>query len=376
MNKRVHIVVIIMVSLSAFNNANAQSKWLDIYKAGTKVMSIDATELDSIVFREDDDSYISIDPEPQLRSAMSFCPSLRKNQTRSTTTSDIEIEEFAVSCKKEDGTYLFNNYLCKRFPDYIGKTETNTDGWDYVFGNQSTQYWENNVTSYTFQAVAFKEGHHADVSFKNGLANISVDSNNIENVFTTDNKKLSYSNSGLVTLDFSPLASKVELYFYEEIPGYDAEITHFYNAKGETVDYPVIIGSFVNEGVAKVDWNNSQTTITPTAYVNELDLFNNNWDGKLNSNSWGSSQNTCSAFVIPSEGVDAKIQFDLRLTASTGETIDIKQEVVMLPQLYTKWESGLQYQYRINIKDPLSTDGTSLSISISTLYNRETNITL
>ena len=119
----------------------------------------------------------------------------------------------AVSCKKEDGTYLFADYLCKRFPDFIGKTETNTNGWDYVFGDQVTQYWENNAMSYTFQAIAFKEGRHADVTFDNGIANINVNSNNIGNVFATGNIKASNSNSGLVALEFSPLASKIEFSF-------------------------------------------------------------------------------------------------------------------------------------------------------------------
>lgn len=181
-----------------------------------------------------------------------------------------------------------------------------------------------------------------------------------------------------MALEFSPLASKIEFSFFEEIPGYDAEITRFYNSKGEIIDYPVIIGSFASEGVSKVDWNNSQTTITPTAYVPELVFYDDNWKGMLSSSSWDSSQKSYKTYILPGESIDTKIQFDLKLTASdTGEVIDIKQQEVGLPQTYTKWQSGLQYQYRIKITDPFSTDGISFySVSVSPLEFGESNIIL
>ena len=370
------LLTIAAISMTSNIHTNAQSRWLDLYKGGTKVMSVDASKLDSIVFREDD-SYISADPKPQQRIPISFCL-IVKNQTRATTIADNKIKEFAVSCKKEDGTYLFANYLCKRLPDLIGKTETNTNGWDYVFGDQVTQYWENNATSYTFQAIAFKEGHHADVSFENGVASINVNSNNIGNVFITDNIKASNTNSSLVALGFSPLASKIELSFFEDVPGYDVEITRFYNSKGEDVDVPVIIGSLAYEGVAKVDWNNSQTTITPTSYIPDLYISDNNWRGKLSSNSWdSSSQKSCSTFILPGESIDVKIQFDLRLTSTTGEVIDMKQQEVSVPQTYTKWQSGLQYRYCFKISNPFSIDGINFyGLSISPWETEgETNIT-
>lgn len=365
---------ILFVSIVSCAHLQAQERWLDVYKDGVRVMTLDASKVDSIVFRQDNDSIIDI-PEPQLRTAMSFCPGLR-SQTRATSTTNTNIEEFAVSCKREDGNYMFTNYLCKKFSDFIGKTETNTNGWDYVFGDQVTQYWENNATSYTFQAIAFKEGHHADVSFENGVANINVNSNNIGNVFATGNIKASNTNSGRVTLGVSPLASKIELSFFEDIPGYDVEITRFYNSKGEAIDYPVIIGSFVNEGIAKIDWNNSQTTIVPTVYAPELAFHDNHWKGKLANNALDSSQNAYSTFTLPGEETDTKIQFDLRLTSNIGEVIDVKQQEVTLPQAYTKWSSGLQYQYRIKITDPFSTDGISLyTVSVSSLEYGESNIT-
>lgn len=374
MKKIVNILVITILFLFVHINANAQGKWLDIYKGGIRVMSIDASKLDSIVFREDD-GWIEMDPEPQQRTAMSFCPNL-KRQTRSTSTADVKIEEFAVSCKKEDGTYLFTNYLCKRFPDSIGNTVTNRNGWDYVFGDQVTQYWESDAVNYTFQAIAFKEGHHADVSFEDGVASIVVNSDNIDAVFATGNLKTSNSNSGLVTLDFSPLASKVELSFFEEVPGYDATITHFYNSKGEAVDFPVIIGTFANEGVAKIGWNRSQNNISPTTYVSEISFCNNIWDGKIKDNRWDSSINPCSMYTLPGEGVDAKIQFDLQLTSSIGEVIDLKQLEVALPQAYTKWDSGSQYQYSIKISDPFSAGGIIFyGVSISSLDMGESGMT-
>lgn len=375
-NRIFRLLSIATISMIANVQVSAQSKWLDLYKGGIRVMSVDASQLDSIVFR-DDDSYVSNDPEPQQRTAMSFVPNL-KRQTRSTTSTDDKIEEFAVSAKKEGGNYLFSNYLCKKFPDAIEKTETNTNGWDYVFGDQVTQYWENNATSYTFQALAFKKGHYEDVSFENGVANIKVNTDNIESVFTTGNIKASNNNSGLVTLDFSPLASKVELCFYDEIPGYDAEITHFYNFEGETVDYPVIIGTIAKEGIIKVDWNNSQTTITPTSYVYDLILNDDNWDRTLSKcDPWEVSQNSCGTFVLPNEGADNKIQFDLKLTASdgSGEVINLKQEV-SFPRTYTQWESGRKYKYSIEIREPFSTDGTRFSVTVSTLDVREQNIEL
>lgn len=342
-------------------------------------------DVDSVTFCEvglDDvqDSVIGVDQEVHWRAPMSFYP--RKNNSYGTRAAvvqgdDLNIEEFAVSGKSLDGSYLFENYLCVKNEEGKGMTETNTDGWEYVINDQKIQYWTDENASSTFQAVAFKEGHHSDVMMHGGIAEVRVNTENIGSVFVTRNQEASYSPDAIsfgkspsaVALEFSPLAAKLEIELVDDLgmPGY-FPLLSFSDCDGNRCASPVLVGKVLREGNYFIDWNNSSTTLSPVSYADQLEL-----KGVYDKN--GALTNA-STYVIPRSNSDLELKIFLdgfRSTDGSGETMSADDcYIIKLPDYCRTWESGKQYKLIVK----LSKVGVSLSVELTTLGTGSSRITI
>lgn len=334
------------------HNVYGQTKkvWLDVYRGGERTMVIDTQEIDSIVFREAEE----VSPELQWRRAMSFFPKITQSgyntRAASVAMGGANVDEFAVSAKKNDGQYLFENYLCVKRTDEINKTETNTGGWEYVFGNQTTQYWTEANSACTFQAVAFKQGNHPDVTMHDGVAEMIVKAEDVGKVYATGNQKASCSQFAIslsskpasaVALEFSPLAAKVELEIVagEGFPSGYTPLLSFSDANGNKCKNPVFVGSVASEGYVKIDWNNSTKSFVPRSYADCMEL-DGEWD------SYGAFKKA-SAYVIPGQYNDLELSM----------VADDNMYILRLPKELATWESGKLYKICVTL--------TKVSLSVN-----------
>ena len=181
-------------------------------------------------------------------------------------------------------TVVFDNYLVGYEYNSAGKTESNTNNWEYVgkqtgitidektrmsaetwaalhsgVTTQSIKYWDYSVPQYDFIAwstgdrEAIATGDVASGKVKvtkintgntlatNGFTLSAYNATDLSKCYYTDINKVLKANYGNpVTLTFKNMAAKVRVAIYETVPGYSVQNVKFYSAdsdNGETVAY-------------------------------------------------------------------------------------------------------------------------------------------
>ena len=165
----------------------------------------------------------------------------------------------------EDGTAakdnnVFVNYKVVYDNANVGKSETNTNSWEYVgqtpydkakvapaVGSQAVKYWDYSAPSYTFTAFAGKaelEANHVTVTklladpnttsqsqskYNKGYTVTATKDAVLDNMYYSDRmvvEKSKYDKP--VVLTFRNFGSRVRVGFYETVPGYKVHIDNFY----------------------------------------------------------------------------------------------------------------------------------------------------
>jgi hypothetical protein len=169
-------------------------------------------------------------------------------------------------------TVVFDNYLVGYTANTAGKTETNTNNWEYVglqagiTGNltnttwtalhgsgaaqsQTVKYWDYTQDQYDF--IAWSTGEREAVTdaavsgskvkvtrintgstlATNGFTFTALSANDLLQCYYTDINTVPKANYGHpVTLTFRNMASKVRIALYETVPGYSIKDVYFYTS--------------------------------------------------------------------------------------------------------------------------------------------------
>ncbi len=267
---------------------------------------------DEVIVNNTDESAITGAP-------ITFGSSNVSGQTRATLSgSDAATKlnnEFVVFGVKhtadEDGTKdkdnnVFVNYKVVYDNANVGKSETNTNSWEYVgqtpyqaakvspaVGSQAVKYWDYSAPSYTFTAFAGKaelEAGHVTVTklledpvtgtttkskYNKGYTVTATKDAVLDNMYYSDRmvvEKSKYDKP--VVLTFRNFGSRVRVGFYETVPGYKVHIDQFYfddNADAAVTTFKAM-DNISNANFKAALWNVNTTpaTTTGTPAVNTL----------------------------------------------------------------------------------------------------------
>lgn len=172
-----------------------------------------------------------------------------------------------------DDQNTFTNYVVKYTANSAGKTESNTNNWEYdgvapyvstkvypaiTSTTQSVKYWDYSADKgYTFTAfsgVEILEGENAgkfektttgSTDYDNGYTVTVPKDADLSNIYFSDRTPVEKRNYGKpVVLTFRNFGARVRVGFYETVPGYSVKIDNFYydsdaTTSGETPTAPV-----------------------------------------------------------------------------------------------------------------------------------------
>lgn len=182
-------------------------------------------------------------------------------------------------------TVVFDNYLVGYEYNSAGRTETNTNNWEYVgkqtgiaghltgetwtslhsaatdAKSQTVKYWDYSVPQYDF--IAWSTGQREAVTTaaengkvqvtrintgatlaSNGFTFTAYDADDLLQCYYTDiNKVLKASYGQPVTLTFKNMAAKVRVALYETVPGYAVKDVKFYSADAADPTAPDDLGA-------------------------------------------------------------------------------------------------------------------------------------
>lgn len=182
-------------------------------------------------------------------------------------------------------TVVFDNYLVGYTYNTAGKTESNTNNWEYVglqsgitdrmtsdtwtalhsgdgeAKSQTIKYWDYTQAQYDF--IAWSTGNREAVTTTaangkvkvtrintgetlktNGFQMTAVDADDLLECYYTDIITVPKANYGNpVTLTFRNMAAKVRIALYETVPGYSVKDVKFYSAEAADPAAPADLGS-------------------------------------------------------------------------------------------------------------------------------------
>lgn len=344
-------------------------------------------------------------------------PSLtRTDRTGSDAASDLNrnFVVFGYKTKSSADQTVFDNYQVNWVTSTAGTTESNSADWEYVGYTskattpitQSIKYWDYNADTYDFFAYSLGAGVDDDSnpSTPNVYATANVMTNSTYTL-TGDQAKLgtcyiskkkhmgSLSHSTTqVDLQFMNFLSKIQLKFYETIPGYSVKDVKFYTATSTKST-----GAAANDGLAPAlytastvptagtytisfDANNdpvvtlssATSTATSVSFPAAVTTPSTSWLSDYAGKDYqeadatvylGRTSNTATASkqisVLPnSTGATMTLKVDYTLLSrdGTGETIQVTGATATVPADFTKWKPNYAYTYIFKISD--NTDGS------------------
>ena len=327
---------------------------------------------------------------------------------------------------------VFDNYQVNWVTNTAGTTESNSADWEYVsyknlpFGTtttlggtlnndgvaanasgsstnitQSIKYWDFSASSYDFFAYSLGDGvtdgstTWAKASaLSNSTYTLEGTKEQLGSCYISKKKHIeppSTSNTQ-VDLEFVNFLSKIQLMFYETIPGYSVKDVKFY-VDGSTLS----TGDAANDGLKPVIYGATANIASGGKYAITFDSNNNpvvTLDGTASSsesnvqfdavstspNVWlsdyagrdyketegrvylGRTANAATATkqltVLPnSTGATLTLKMDYTLLSrdNSGETIQVTGATATVPADFTKWQPNYVYTYIFKISD--NTDG-------------------
>lgn len=308
---------------------------------------------------------------------------------------------------------VFDNYVVKWVDNTASTTESNSANWEYVSYTskattpveQSIKYWDFNASSYDF--FAYSLGVGVDDDSDGGTPNVYATANVMTNstyTLTGDQAKLgtcyiskkkhmeSLSHTTTqVDLQFMNFLSKIQLKFYETIPGYSVKDVKFYTADGTKSEgaaagdglapalytastiptagtYTITFDASYDPIVTLTSASSTATSVSfPAAVTSPSTSWLSDYAGKDYQEAdetiyLGRTSNAATASkqisVLPnSTGATMTLKVDYTLLSrdGTGETIQVTGATATIPADYTKWKPNYAYTYIFKISD--NTDG-------------------
>lgn len=283
---------------------------------------------------------------------------------------------------------VFDNYLVE-YNGKVNSTSTNTEGWDYVGGDQLIKYWDYSQEPYFF--IAYSNTGSATVSKitpatatdkTKGAFTIKGKASDVSSVYLADLdsvNKTKYQET--VTLKFSNANAKIKVGLYETVPGYHIKDVKFYNESGtkdeDVTLYNTETENIVGEGKYIVYFDKkADGTIDPTPKMvsdgtatpskdlalsklkHQFVVFG---EDKVLGTTSSAATFTDTLAVFPMPASDAKamtLKVDYTLIAEdTKEEIKVTGAKAIVPKQYVEWKSNYMYTYLFKISN--NTNGTT-----------------
>ena len=316
---------------------------------------------------------------------------------------------------------VFNNYQVNFVANTANTTESNSANWEYVsYKNlpvgvstnvgvrafsaltssgqpnetaidQTIKYWDFGATQYDFFAYSLGVGndHDDDAGTAPQYARVSALSNSTYTIegsaaelgtcYISNKKTLtSLSTSATeVDLEFLSFLSKVELKFYEIIPGYSVKSVKFYpSAAGASTTTPSLYAgssviptggkytvTFDANGKPQLALAASDPTPTTDTKIDFSTTLSNYKDKEYQEASEDvylgrASNDATSTNTIPvlpnpdnTNALNLKMDFTLVSRDGSGETINMTGATAVIPAAYAKWKPNYKYTYIFKISD-------------------------
>ena len=367
--------------------------------------------------------------EANGQAAISFnmnTPAVTRAQTggAAATTLHNNFVLFGYKTVSETSSTVFDNYQVNYVASTEGSTESNSAGWEYVsyknlpYGTtttsggalnnngvasnasgsstnveQSIKYWDFAATSYDFFAYSLGAGTGGETptyakasKMENSTYSLTGSQAQLGACYISKKNTMappSAAPTTAVTLEFMSFLSKIELRFYETIPGYSIKNLKFYNVTsgGTSSATPYLIGTVPTEGTYTVTFDSNGDPVlalsgatnstyaeftAPTTFAaaeyREAAISGEDKGYIARTASTATATNQIS--VLPnSTGATMTIRVDYTLVSrdGTGETINVTGATATIPAAYTKWKPNYAYTYIFKISD--NTNGNVGSIT-------------
>jgi len=307
---------------------------------------------------------------------------------------------------------VFNNYQANYVTNTANTTVSNSANWEYVgYKNlnanmtgytgvasnttsgldQTIKYWDYSASSYKFYAYSLGKGKTSGTPATTTYANASQMSTSNTYTLEGDYDQLascyisemltindpSGSTAKEVNLKFLSIKSKIQLGFYETIPGYSVKTLNFYNSSSDTESdgTPVLFAGtstlpktgtytvkFDDNGKPQLAWaaaasDGTQTTVsfssTLTSYATKEYQEADVSDTYLGRASNAATLTEVKDVLPYANGADLTLKVDYTLISrdGTGETIEVKGATVKVPAAFTQWKPNYKYTYLFKISD-------------------------
>ena len=189
---------------------------------------------------------------------------------------------FAYKTTSSTDQTVFDNYQVNYVTNTANTTESNSAGWEYVGYNsklatpvvQSIKYWDFNADSYDFFAYSLGgQTATASVMTTNSTYTLTGNITQLGACYISKKKHLAKpwsTPTTAVQLEFMNFLSKIQLKFFETIPGYSVKDVKFYIAADTKST-----GDANNDGLAPALYGAANSIKTGGQYTISFDTDNN-----------------------------------------------------------------------------------------------------
>lgn len=314
---------------------------------------------------------------------------------------------------------IFDNYQVNYVANTAGTTTTNSADWEYINyknvpggvttnagvqafsvsddntngGEQTIKYWDFSALQYNFFAYSLGEGGDEDSNPSTANTYATTSAMNSDGYSLTGNleqlkacfisKKRTISSMSAsatqVNLEFISFLSRIQMKFYETIPGYSVKELRFYvddDYNTTSNEIPTLYAGNVGLAIAtggtyniRFDANgnplissgttdNNNTTTYVTFEPTLIDYAGPDFR-EANANVYiGRTSNAATAteplYVVPNAtGAVLTLKMDYTLVSRdrTYETIQVRGATATIPAAFTTWQPGYAYTYIFKLTD-------------------------
>ena len=323
--------------------------------------------------------------------------------TAGTTTTNSADWEYINYNNVPDG--VTTNVGVPAFSLLTGATEANKNG-----GEQTIKYWDFSATWYDFFAYSLGEGDGGETptyamtsAMTSSGYSITGNLDQLNACYISKKKTITSlsATATQVNLEFISFLSKIQMKFYETVPGYSVKDLKFYTSGAATTSTttPALYAgsaslSIATGGTYNIGFDNngnplitSASSTTSTATHVSFDPTLTGYAGpefrETDANIYlGRASNAATATeplcVIPNgTGVALTLKMDYTLVSrdKSSETIHVKGAIATIPAAFTAWQPGYVYTYLFKITDNKLTPITFDAVIVQTADGNQETIT-
>ena len=323
---------------------------------------------------------------------------------------------------------VFDNYQVNWVTNTAGTTESNSANWEYVgyrnlpFGTtttsggilnthgvaknatgsstnveQSIKYWDFSASQYDFFAYSLGAGEADDAdddsdpqyakasALSNSTYTLEGNAAQLGACYISNKKTVTPAlNATQVDLEFRSFLTKIQLGFYETIPGYSVKDVKFYpSASGSSSATPSLYAAsevLPNGGKYTVTFDangkpqlalaaSDPTKISKIDFSATLTNYAQKDYKEASANYLGRASNaatlTNTVNVLPNpsneSALNLKMDFTLVSRDGTGETINMTGATAVIPAVYAQWKPNYKYTYIFKISDNTNVQSGSIT---------------